>query len=191
MWAAVENRPGGVPRGHAAGRCRTDRARPRRRRPARERRRPQRAAVRRRRTAVRRSGLVFRSAQREFDAQLGAAHRAAARAAQADRSADAGALRPGGRSRRAAESLRIAARPRARYGSAPRSASRRSASPSAPAAIDADAQARLRSLGYVVASVDAEADLHGERRSEAAGPSECGARRCRGDVVARGRRSRD
>ena len=53
----------------------------------------------------------------------------AARAAQADRSAAAGALRPGGRSRRAAESLRITARPRARLGGAPRSASRRARSP--------------------------------------------------------------
>ena len=37
----------------------------------------------------------------------------------------------------------------------------------------------------------AQADVYGRRRSEAAGPSECGARRRRGDVVAGRRRSRD
>ena len=103
--------------------------------------------------AVRRSRLVLRSAQRQPDAELGAADRARARPAQADRSAAARALRPraptpassGTCTRRSATARAISKRASI--------AIARSASPAAPAGVDADAQAACARSATSSASV--------------------------------------
>ena len=83
-------------------------------------RRPQRASAHRRRPAGRRGGILFRGAEREPHAQLGAAQRHRPQRAEARRPAGSGALRPFVRSGRDPQSVCVAARSRAR----PRIASR-------------------------------------------------------------------
>src|SRR5205823_11952977 len=87
--------------------------RSRRRTAARRRRRSDGAPRDRWRATLRRPRVLLRSAEREPDARLGAADRRRSGTAQADRSPVARAVRPVGRSRRAAQHLRTAAGDRA------------------------------------------------------------------------------